>query len=353
MAELMLRNKLGLIDQIEAIKQGELLEANPLFSTEMPEEVEKYVNYIIEQYNEAKALTESPVLLIEERVDLTDFIEDGFGTNDAIILTDGTLEVIDLKYGKGVRVNADDNSQLKLYGLGALNKYLLSYDIHTVRLTIVQPRLDHISSWEIKANELFNWGETIVKPTAVKAYAGEGEQVPGEWCRFCKAKAKCKALANQNLEAARLEFSDIPKELENYLELSDEELVKIYNFSSRITDWLKSINSHLLKEALKGKSWPGLKLVEGKSQRVWTNAQEVETTLLLEGYQAHEIFESKLSGITKIEKLVGKKNFEDLLGEHITKPPGAPTLVDLEDKRQPYGYMQAVNDFSEECEDLL
>lgn len=351
-SELLLRNAIGAIDPVEAIQKGNDLEKHAMYSSEMPDEVQKYVDFVLETLNAAKSITPEAKLLIEERVDLTDFIEDGFGTNDAIILSDKVLDVIDLKYGKGVRVNAENNSQLMLYGLGALNKHLLSYDIETIRLNIVQPRLDHIDTWEISAKELLEWGETIVKPKAVEAYKGGTEPKPGDWCKFCKAKARCSALANKNMQDVKMEFNDSPEVLKDSKELTDEQLTYIFQVSGAIKDWLSSIESYMLKEAVSGKNWPNLKLVEGRSQRKWVDETSVEEKLLKEGYQADQIFISKLGGITQIEKLIGKKNFETVVGEFVTKPQGSPTLVDVSDKRPPYNFAATANDFIDE-DDLL
>jgi len=346
LAELTLKNRLGLIDASEAIKRAAEIEADKFYSEEMPSEVDKYVDYVLEQYNVAKFNHEGTMLLIEEKVDLTNFIEDGFGTNDAIVLADGILEVIDLKYGKGVRVSAVDNSQLKLYGLGSLYKHMLSYDIHTIRLTISQPRLDTISSWEISAEELLEWGEGYVTQQAKEAYAGTGEQKPGDWCKFCKAKPRCRALSEQNLEIAKHEFKD-----PNLLE--DSEMVAIYQLSGQIKDWLNGIDTFMLSEALKGREWPDLKVVHGRSSRKFIDLDDVKQYLILKGFKDEQILESKLKSLTALEKVLGKKNFEIELGDFITKPPGAPTLVTKEDGRPAYGFTEAANDFSDNEDELL
>ena len=313
---------------------------NPLYSDEMEDEVQKHIDYVLQQFTEAKRLTKDALLLIEEKVDLTYFIEDGFGTCDDVIIADGTMEVIDLKYGKGVRVSAEDNSQLKLYALGALRAHELMYDIHTVRMTIVQPRLDSISSWEMSAKDLNAWGEDIVKPKAELAYAGEGEQIPGEWCRFCKAKARCKALANQSMEIAKHEFADP-------MLLTDEELIEAYKIAPQIQDWINGISEYLLTEAINGKKWPEYKLVEGRSNRQWIDTEKVEEKLKENNFKESDFLVSKLAGITAIEKLVGKSNFGPLLNDLVVKPQGKPTLVPESDKRPEFGIAQAQFDFSD------
>lgn len=340
-AELGIRKAMKQLTAKQYKAQTDPLYKSPLYSDEMDEEVQKHIDYVLAQYTEAKRKTKDALLLIEEKVDLTYFIEDGFGTCDDVIIADGTMEVIDLKYGKGVKVSAEDNSQLKLYGLGALRAHELMYDIHTVRLTIVQPRLDNISSWEISAEDLNKWGEEIVKPKAELAYAGEGEQAPGEWCRFCKAKGRCKALAEQNLEIAKHEFADPQL-------LSDKELIEAYKLMPQLQDWINGVAEYLLHEAVhNNKKWPEYKLVEGRSNRMWANAEKVEAVLKENNFNEDEILVSKLAGITAIEKVVGKANFNTLLGELVVKPQGKPTLVPETDKRPAYGLAQAQSDFSE------
>lgn len=339
-AELGLRAALSLIDPMDYPDLISALRDNDLYSDEMEEEVQKHIDYVLEQFTEAQRLTEGAILLIEEKTDLTYFIENGFGTCDVVIIADGVLEVIDLKYGKGVRVQAADNSQLKLYGLGALRAFELMYDIHTVRLTITQPRLDSISSWEITAEALNTWGEEVVKPKAKEAYAGEGEQVTGDWCRFCKAKARCKALAKESLEIARLEFSDP-------MLLDDSELLEAYGQADRIIDWLNGVGAYVLAEANKGKKWEGYKLVKGRSNRIWSSAEKVEALLLKDGFKKEDILISKLAGIGAIEKLTGKAKFETLLSPVVMKPPGKPTLVPESDKRPALGVEQAKTDFAD------
>jgi hypothetical protein len=337
LGELYLERYAGFVGDEEYLTRFKQIENNDLFSDEMPEEVQKYTNYVIEQFEVAKKKTEGAVLLIEEVVDLTHFIEDGFGTCDSNIIADGTLEVIDQKYGKGVKVSAIDNDQLKLYGLGALYRYELSYDIHTVKLTIVQPRLDHISSTEIPVEELLKYGEHTIKPKAELAYEGKGIQQAGTWCRWCKAKAKCATLASVNLKITKHDFAD------PHL-LTDEQLISVYAQMPQITDWIKAVSDHLLTEALNGKHWPGHKLVEGKSIRKWSDEEKVREELARR-YEEAEYLNTKLKGLGDIEKLVGKAAFPKILGPFVVKPQGKPTLVHESDKRPALGADQAKEDF--------
>ena len=302
------------------------LEKEEFYNPEMDEEVEKYVDYVWSQYQEARRKNGSAVLLVEDKIDLTEFIEEGFGSNDAAIISDNTMEIVDLKYGKGIKVNAKDNPQLKLYGLGALRAHELMYDIHEVRMTVVQPRLDHIPSAVLPADELRAWGYNEVVPKARLAYAGKGDLVPGDHCRWCKIKARCPALAEENLKLAKHEFAS--PEL-----LSDDELLDIYGKIAMLEDWAKGVANHILDEALNGKKWPGYKLVEGRANRKWANEDEAISTLEKEGYEKDKITKTKIRGIGEIEKLVGKKKFPKLLNGMVIKPQGKPALVDESDKR--------------------
>jgi len=312
------------------------LKKHELYSPEMDVEVEKYTDYVMEQWAEAQAKTKGASLLLEEKVDLTEFIEEGFGTCDANIIADGTLEVIDLKYGQGVKVDADDNPQLKLYGLGALYAYDLSYDIKKVRLTIVQPRLNHVSSWVISAKDLMQWGEDVVKPTAQKAFKGEGEQKAGDWCRWCKAKARCSALAKKSTEIAKHAFKDPQL-------LTDDQVLEVFDRIPMLKNWAKAVEEHMLSEAIKGKKWPGFKLVEGRSMRKWSDEKKA-IDKLSKSYKTEEYINAKIKGIGDIEKLVGKGKFVAALSDCISIPQGKPTLVLESDKRPEFNRLQKAKD---------
>lgn len=314
---------------------------NPLYYNGMISEVERYTDYVKREYIAAEAETSDAKILIEQRVNLTEFIPEGFGTCDAIIIADGVIEVCDLKFGKGVPVYAENNEQLMLYGVGALRAYELMYDIRTVRLTIVQPRLDNISSWDIEADALRTWADEYVKPRAIAAYNGEGEPVPGDHCRWCKAKPRCKALAQMAQHAGDFTAEAMP----DPVLLTDAELVEAYTKVQLVQTWLSAVDEYLLTEAVKGRKFPGLKLVEGRSNRTFTDAQSVEAVLFANQFpQSKYMSEPKLQGITAIESLVGKKRFDELLGQYVTKPPGKPTLVPESDKRPEY-VKTSVGDF--------
>ena len=328
-AELALRKSVGKIELGDYRKAVNKLKKSEFYSPEMPDEVRKYTDYVIRQFNAAKRKTPSATLLIEEKVSLEEYIKKGFGTCDANIIADETLEVTDLKYGKGVRVDAEANSQLRLYGLGALAAYWLCYDIKRVRLTIVQPRLDHISSDEMSVEELLGWGEKIVKPAATKAWEGEGSHKAGPHCKWCRAAPRCAKLAEESMKIAQNEFGDFP----DPSLLDDEELIAAYLRTPLLVNWAGKVSAYLLAEALKGKKWPEHKLVAGRSNRAWKDLKAAERALWGK-YDEDQIYNKKLKGFGDLEKLATKKGLVDLVGEFIHKPEGKPTLVHKSDKRQ-------------------
>jgi hypothetical protein len=324
-AELILKKYLDRIDPKAYKAQFAELSKSKYYSDEMIEFVNLHVDYVLQQFAAAQKLDKHAVLLIEERVDITHLIEGGFGTCDVIIISCGVMEVIDLKYGLGVRVSAEDNSQLKLYGSGAVEKYDVKYDITKVILTVTQPRMDSISSWEILASALIEWGEQVVKPTALIAYEGSGEQKTGTWCRFCKASPRCAAQNALALEAAREAFTDPQL-------LTDEQLTEVYSKIDAVGKWFSSVQAYMYAEAMGGKKWDGLKLVDGQNRRAWSN-EEAARELLAGNYKTEEYTNIKMKGIGEIEKLVGKKNFPIMFVEVLEHKRTSPTLVDESDKR--------------------
>lgn len=330
----------GLITQKEYNSKAKELKKHKLFSPEMIGEVDKYINVVVESFNKARAATKDALIQVEEILDFSHIVVDGFGTGDTVIVADGVLEVIDLKYGMGLLVYAKENSQLMLYGSGALRNYELFYDIHTVRLTVAQPRRDHFDSWDIPADRLRKWGTDIVEPKAKLAFQGKGEQVPGDWCKFCKVKPTCRALANVSLEMAKHDFAEP-------MQLSDDEVLEIYDMSKILSDWLKSVNTYVMSTAVDGKKWKGYKIVEGRSSRRWNNEEKVREVLKKNNFKEEDFTTNKLAGIVAIEKLVTKEKMEPLLGEYISKPPGAPTVVKDTDKRPAFGTEQAIEEFGD------
>lgn len=330
------------IDDTTLDEELELIYCNDLFKEEMLDYVPIYTGYCADQYNAAKSQNDLTVIEIERKLDLTEYIPESFGTADCVIINDGLMEVIDLKYGKGVPVMADWNKQLMLYGLGALHIFDTMYDIEEVRLTIVQPRLDNISSWQISAADLKQWAEDELKPKAKLAFEGAGELSCGDWCRFCSVRNRCRKLYEEQMELAKNEFIEPDM-------LTDEEIADIVKRTPDLIAWANSITEYATKLAVEdNKQWPGLKIVEGRSFRRWKDEEEVASTIFSRCPELSEddIYNMKLKSITDIEKLIGKKRFNELLSDTVIKPQGKPVLVRLEDKRPAMGFEQAKLDFS-------
>ena len=327
-AELQIRRLYGLIGEKEYQKEMEAVKASQYYTPELVGYVLAYTDWIEEIYNAVKARSADHEILTEQRLDFSSWVPGGFGTGDVVIIADGTLTVIDLKYGKGVPVDANQNPQLMLYGLGAYDAFSLSNDIQKVRMIVNQPRLDSVSEYEVTVEELLKWGNEVVKPRAEMAMKGEGEAHPGDWCRFCKCKATCRARAEEALEIAKYEFKDPPL-------LEDEEISDILGRAGKILSWISDVKEYAQEEAEHGRQWPGWKLVEGRSNRKYSDPQEVEKRLLAAGFEKVLLYKDpELLGITAMEKVVGgKKKLETLIAGLIVKPPGAPTLVPESDKR--------------------
>lgn len=311
-------------------------------SDEMDEHTDGYVEFVLEAFEEAKKECADPVILIEQRLDFSRFVPDGFGTGDCIIIADNTLHIIDFKYGQGVLVEAEENPQMMLYALGALEIYDGLYDIEKVAMTIYQPRRENISTWIIPISDLHDWTENTLIPKAEKAYNGEGEYCTGSWCTFCKAAVKCRARAEEKLALAKYEFKAPPL-------LSDDEIEEILGKLDDLTKWANEITAYAQDAALNhGKEWRGFKVVEGRSNRKYTDEDAVAEAAKAAGYT--DIFRQSLITITEMEKLMGKKGFAEILGGLVFKPPGKPTLVPASDKRQAIT-TNAKNEFNEISED--
>lgn len=307
----------------KAIKE---IKKNTLYNTDMQQHCEDYRDFVLELLNEAKAITPDASLLLEQRLDFSKWVEEGFGTGDAVIVADGVMRIIDLKYGQGVEVSAHENTQMMLYALGAYNSFEMLYDIKSIIMTIYQPRIKNYSSYEISVVDLLTWAVNVLVPAAKLAYEGKGSYKAGDHCRFCRAKHLCKALAEYNLEYTE------PEMLSSEL-LSDEDIAAILTRADGIRKWLTSIEEFAFTEALNGKKWEGFKLVEGRSNRAYSDADKVAEALVSAGIDPALIFDKKLKTITALEKDLGKKPFNELVGELIIKPAGKPTLVPDGDKR--------------------
>lgn len=315
--------------------------SNELFNEEMLDMVPIYTDYCIDQFNEAKTKNSLATSIVEAKLDLTEYIPESFGTSDYTIINDDTMEVIDLKYGKGVPVYATMNKQLMLYGLGALRQFDTMYDIKTVKLTIVQPRINNISSWSISVSELKEWAETELKEKAKMAFEGTGELNAGSWCKFCSVANKCRQLHDENLKLAKYDFADAKF-------LSDDEIADILKRTPSLIEWANSIVEYAKDKTLtENKQWPGYKLVAGQSRRKWLNEDAVASAIFtrMPEISDDDIYNMKLKPITEIEKIVGKKRFAEELSDVVIKPDGKPTLVPIEDKRPALGVSQAKLDF--------
>lgn len=306
----------------------EIAELNDRYHTgEMDEYTDTYKTIVLEKFNAARAKTKDALLLIETRLDFSEYVPDAFGTADAIIIADGTMEVIDFKYGKGVKVSAVDNPQMKIYALGAYEKFSFEYKIDRVRMTIIQPRIENFSEWELSVSELMVWTDGVLTPKAQQAYKGDGPQVPGDWCQFCKVKSNCRALTQKCIEAAK-NHPD-PK-----LISPDELASDVLPMLATVKTWLAGVEDYALQQALSGVQLAGWKIVEGRSVRKITDQEGAAVALNKAGYKTTEIYKpQELRTITDLEKLTGKKQFAAICGDYIEKPQGKPTLAPESDKR--------------------
>lgn len=300
---------------------------NPMYGPEMESAVNDYVEIVEERFMAAKARSADAVLMLEEQLDFSEWVPDGFGTGDVVLIADGVLEVIDLKYGKGVPVSAVGNPQLRLYGLGAWSAYSFLYDIREIRMTIVQPRLDSVSDDTMPVDELLQWAETVVKPAAALAYEGKGEFLAGDHCRWCKIKGNCRARADANMKALEYEFRDPAT-------LSLDEVGQILYVTEQLAAWASDVKEYAFEQAVRGESVPGWKLVEGRSNRTITDKEKAREALAAAGIEPDDYLKPRdLLGIGDLEKRNGKKVVAELLGDLIVKPAGKPVLVVETDRR--------------------
>lgn len=310
---------------------------------EMEEHSDAYVQFVMEQLEAAKQSCKDPLILIEQHLDFSCYVPQGFGTGDCIIIADKSLHIIDLKYGMGLLVDSVENPQMKLYALGALEIYDSLYDIEEVSLTIFQPRRENVSTWTIPVDELKDWAENELKPKAQKAYDGEGEYLSGEWCAFCRAAVKCRARAEEKLKLAQWEFKIPPL-------LTDSEIEEVLNKLQDLTKWANEIVAYATDAAINhGKEWSGFKVVEGRSIRKYKDEDVVAETAKANGYK--DIFRQSLITLTEMQKLMGKTKFEEILGDLIYKPPGKPTLAPTSDKRPAMNVSNVNYEFNEIMEE--
>lgn len=325
--ETMLLERLGVISRELAEERIAGAVANPLYFDGMLDYCEDYATFVFGQFKDYQRKTPDTIIEIEVKLDFNEWVPEGFGTGDAVIITGGTLHIIDFKFGKGVPVSCEQNKQMMLYALGALYLYKWLYNITNVVMTVYQPRLENVSSWEVSAESLEIWAEIYLKPVATQAYNGEGDFTPGDHCRFCKAKNRCRGLAafNQEVEKYCPGTSDT---------LTDDEIADILTRADMYVSWINSITDYAQDQAVNhGKHWPGFKLVEGRSVRTYLDETKVAQALLNNNIPRDAIYVEKLLGITAMEKAITKKKFDTLLSGLVIKPEGKPTLVPLSDKR--------------------
>lgn len=305
---------------------------------EMEQYTDDYADFVMEQVTRERRRDAETQVLIEQRLDFSCYVPDGFGTGDCVIVSKGRLHIIDFKYGQGVLVDAEENPQMKLYALGALREFGEKYQIKRVKMTIFQPRRENVTTWETTVCRLKRWADKDLKPKAEKAYNGEGNYCPGEWCLFCKAAVKCRARAEEKLRLAQSEFKLPPL-------LTDAEIEAVLEKLPDMKKWAEEIQDYALTSALNGKEWKGFKLVEGRSVRKYSDEDEVAKAAMSAGY--NDIYKKSLISITEMERLMGKKDFATILGGLIVKPQGKPTLVPDTDKREAITVSDAKNDFNE------
>ena len=311
---------------------------SPFDTEEMEICTDDYADFVMEQVTKERRRDPDTQVFIEQRLDFSCYVPEGFGTGDCLIVSKGRLHIIDLKYGMGLLVDSEENPQMKLYALAALTQYEEQYQIKKVKLTIFQPRRENVSTWETSVAKLKKWATKDLVPKAQRAFKGEGEYCPGEWCIFCKAAVKCRARAEDKLRLAQSEFKMPPL-------LTDAEIEDVLAKLPDIKKWADEIQEYALAKALAGKEWAGFKLVEGRSVRKFTDERAVVKAANAAGY--HDIYKQTLISLTEMEKLMGKAEFSKVLGALVTKPQGKPTLVPDTDKRQAIMVSNPKNEFSE------
>ena len=311
---------------------------SPFDTDEMEICTDDYADFVMEQVTKERRRDLDTQVFIEQRLDFSCYVPEGFGTGDCLIVSKGRLHIIDLKYGMGLLVDSEENPQMKLYALAALTQYEEQYQIKKVKLTIFQPRRENVSTWETSVAKLKKWATKDLVPKAQRAFKGEGEYCPGEWCIFCKAAVKCRARAEDKLRLAQSEFKMPPL-------LTDAEIEDVLAKLPDIKKWADEIQEYALAKALAGKEWAGFKLVEGRSVRKFTDERAVVKAANAAGY--HDIYKQTLISLTEMEKLMGKVEFSKVLGALVTKPQGKPTLVPDTDKRQAITVSNQKNEFSE------
>lgn len=306
-------------------KKLNALKKHELYQPEMLETSEAYMDYI---KSVALSYPAAPAIAIERRVNFSDYAPDGFGTADCLLLAGSVLHVIDYKHGKGVVVDATDNPQMMLYALGAMHDYAMLYRFQMVKMAIVQPRIGNISEFEMSADALLDWGETVVKPKAREALSDAGRFSPGEHCRFCRAKYACKARSEHFASFAELAEARADPRL-----LTLDELGALLHDAKLLKKWAEDLEEYALAECLEGHAVPGWKAVEGRGSRAFTDADAAFEKLVASGIDEAVLYERRPLTLAQTEAVIGKKLFTELVGDMVVKPPGKPTLAPEADKR--------------------
>ena len=328
----------------KALKQRSRRPVSSYDSDEMEELTDAYRDYVLEELAQERTKCSDAQVFIETRLDLTAYVPGSFGTCDCLIVSDEKLHIIDFKYGQGVLVEAEENPQMKLYALGALDIYDGLYDFKEVAMTIFQPRRENVSTWTETVEELRKWAKEELKPKAELANAGKGDFCSGDWCLFCKAAVKCRERARAKLELAKQEFALPPL-------ITDEEIEDILPKLPDLTKWANDIMAYATDAALNhGKKWNGFKVVEGRSVRKYSDEDAVIKAAKAAGYT--DIFKTSLITLTEMEKLMGKKKFKETLGALVVKPQGKPTLVPDTDKRSAITGNDVKSEFKKITEDI-
>ena len=309
-------------------------------SPELREQVKIAVQFSIELIEKVRAETEYTTIAVEQRVDFSKWVPEGFGTADLLIIADGTAFVVDLKLGQGIRVVAQDNSQLRLYSVGVLNTFGSLFEIDQIEMIIVQPPLNNISRETLTTKELLTWVETEVEPKAKLAWSGEGEFKPGEHCRWCRGKAQCPSRNESNLALVRHDFAEPAS-------MDDRDIAEVLAKAQQLHTWVRDLEDFAYTQAMAGRKWPGFKLVEARGSRKFTDVTSAAQTLIDAGVSTDDIFERSLRSLTGLESKLGKNKFAQLLGDLVAKTPGKPTLVPATDQRPEFHPLAAsAADFS-------
>jgi hypothetical protein len=321
------------------VKAKDPAESLAYFNEEMEECADGYAAFILELVESAKQTCADPVVLIEQRLDFSKYVEGGFGTGDCVVIADGTLHIVDYKHGQGVLVEAEDNPQMKLYALGALELFDGIYDIDRISMAIYQPRRDNISTHTVFKESLYQWADEVLKPAAELAFNGGGEYQCGDWCRFCRARAECRERAKTNMALAAYDFQE-PSLLEN------REIALILAKIDELMNWAGAVKEFALQQVLKGVKFAGFKVVEGRSNRKYISGSEVANVVIKAGYNPYE---QCILGVTALE-LLGKKKFAVMLNGLVEKPQGKPVLVQENDKRPVLAFTSSSDDFKDTVE---